>query len=191
MKRGHWVCFAALALAVLPVVALAMPLAALGNARLVNVTPKYMGMGCVSGPTGGAVQFWDVERGETYTLTLSNVTDCGNGGTAPTINVTVKSSSTPGLGNTDLVAYYVSPGVYRFDFYMPANGVCTFPISYCTGESETELVVRRNDGMNKQAHLRAAFFDTGCTNPDPIYNGSCGVVPVEESSWGAIKTLYD
>jgi len=74
---------------------------------------------------------------------------------------------------------------------MPANGVCTFPISYCTGESETELVVRRNDGVNKQAHLRAAFFGTGCTNPDPIYNGSCGTVPVEDSSWGAIKTLYD
>ncbi len=37
-------------------------------------------MGCVSGPTGGAVQSWDVERGDTYTLTLSNVTDCAQRG---------------------------------------------------------------------------------------------------------------
>ncbi len=39
MKKRYWVCFAALVLAVLPVVALAIPLAA-WNARLVNVTPS-------------------------------------------------------------------------------------------------------------------------------------------------------
>ena len=53
--------------AVLPVIALALPL---GSGRLVSVTPVYGG--CVSGPTGGTVQAWDVERGDIYTLTLTN-----------------------------------------------------------------------------------------------------------------------
>jgi hypothetical protein len=67
MKKCYFVFFIVLALAVLPVIALALPL---GSGRLVSVTPVYGG--CVSGPTGGTVQAWDVERGDTYTLTLTN-----------------------------------------------------------------------------------------------------------------------
>jgi hypothetical protein len=188
MTKRYLVCFAVLALVVLPVIAVAAPL---GNARLTNVTPVTSA--CVSGPTGNSVQFWDVERGEIYTLTLSNVTDCANGGTDPTINVRVNNWSTPGFRNAELVAYYVSPGVYQFDFYMPDNAVCTFPIFYCTtpGDGNSGFMVRRNDGAGFQAHLRAAFFDAGCTNPDPIYDGTCGTVPVEPSSWGNIKALYE
>jgi len=67
MKKCYFVFFEVLALAVLPVIALALPL---GSGRLVSVTPVYGG--CVSGPTGGTVQAWDVERGDIYTLTLTN-----------------------------------------------------------------------------------------------------------------------
>jgi hypothetical protein len=188
MKKSYWACFAALALAVLPVIAYAIPL---GTGRLASVTPVYSG--CVSGPTGSTVQMWDVQRGDTYRLTLSNVTDCANGGTDPTINVRV-NASTPTYEYTDLVAYYVSPGVYQFDYYVSTGAVCTMPIFYCTipGEWLTSgLRVRRNDGGDKQAHLRASYWGAGCTNPSPIYGPECGTVPVEQSSWGAIKTLYE
>ena len=189
MNKRYFAFVAVLALAVLPVIAYAIPL---GTGRLAGVTPVYSG--CVFGPTGGTVQAWDVERGDTYRLTLSNVTDCANGGTDATINVRV-NSSTPGYAYTDLVAYYVSPGVYQFDFYVPANAVCTFPIFYCTTPGEwltSGLRTRRNDGGNFQAHLRASAFDEGCTNPEPWVAGECaGTIPVEQSSWGNIKALYE
>jgi hypothetical protein len=120
------------------------------------------------------------------------VVDCANGGTAPTINVRVNSAA-PGYGNTDLVAYYVSPGVYRFNYYLPANAICTMPVFYCTtpGDGQSGMFARRSEGIAFQAHLRAAYFDEGCANPEPISNGTCGTVPAEESSWGAIKTLYN
>ncbi len=187
MKR-YSVCIAIVALAVLPAIALAIPL---GSGRLVSVTP--VSGGCVTGPTGGTVQSWDVEPGQTYTLTLSNVTDCANGGTDPTINVRV-NSSTPGYEYTDLVAVYVSPGVYKFDFTLPAGAWCTLPIFYCTTPGEwltSGLRVRRSDGGNFQAHLRASLFGAGCTNPVMIIGPECGAVPVEPSCWGAIKALYD
>src|SRR6185436_14206404 len=106
--------------------ALAIPSLVQANARLISVVPTDGG--CVSGPTGSSVQFWDVEPGRTYELTISNVTECANGGTGPTINVRVNSST----GNTDLIATLVVPGTYKFTYTLPANGVCTFPIFYCT-----------------------------------------------------------
>ena len=30
------------------------------------------------------------------------------------------------------IATFVSPGVYQFNYTMPANAVCTFPVFYCT-----------------------------------------------------------
>jgi hypothetical protein len=188
MAKRYLVCLVALALAVLPVLAQAIPL---GTGRLVSVTPVYSG--CVFGPSGASVQAWDIQRGDTYRLTLSNVTDCANGGTDPTINVRV-NASTPAHEYSDLVAYYVSPGVYQFDYYVPTGAVCTMPIFYCTTPGEwltSGLRVRRDDGANFQAHLRASYWDAGCTNPNPIIGPECGTVPDEESSWGAIKTLYD
>jgi hypothetical protein len=96
-------------------------------------------------------------------------------------------------GNTDIVAVNVAPGVYEFDYTLPADGVCTFPIFYCTtpGEGFSGLFVFRNDGGGFQAHLRAASFDPGCTNPTEILGPDCMVVPTEKSSWGAIKALYN
>ena len=94
---------------------LSIPSLAQANARLISVVPTDGG--CVSGPTGASVQFWDVEPGRTYELTISNVTECANGGTGPTINVRVNSST----GNTDLVATLVVPSTYKFTYTLPAN----------------------------------------------------------------------
>ena len=181
-------------LAVMMISALAvLPTLAQANARLMSVTP-FDG-GCVSGPAGPAVQAWDVESGKTYTLTISLATDCGNGGTDPTMNVRVNSTT---HGNTDLVATYVgpNPGDYAFNYTMPSNAFCTFPIYYCTtpGQNNTGMLVVRNDGAGPaggfQAHLRASDWSAGCTNPTPRLNGDCGTVPVEPSTWGKVKSLY-
>ncbi len=168
----------------LPAIALAIPL---GGARLTNVTA--VDGGCVSGPTGPAVQSWDVEPSKTYTLTITNVTECAGGGTDATLNVRVNSS---GSGNTDIVATLVAAGTYEFNYTMPADASCTLAIFYCTtpGDGSSGLFTRRDDGDNKQAHLRAATFDPGCTNPQEIIGEFCDSVPVEAKSWGLVKTRY-
>jgi hypothetical protein len=169
-----------LAMAVVPAVAGA-------TGQLTSVTA--VSGGCVSGPTGGAVQAWDVEPGETYTLTISHVLECANNGTDPTLNVRVNSTD---HGNTDLVAINVAPGVYEFNFTLPSDAGCTFPIFYCTtpGLGNTGIKVIRDDGGDFQAHLRAAAFGPGCTNPTEIRGPDCDVVSVEEANWGLTKTLY-
>ena len=180
MTRRHLTLLAALA-------ALTLPSLALANARLISVVPTDGG--CVSGPTGPAVQFWNVEPGKTYELTISNVSECANGGTDPTLNVRVNSSNS---GNTDIVATLVVPGTYKFTYTLPPNGMCTFPIFYCTtpGQNNSGLVVQRNDGGAFQAHLRAATFGPGCTNPQPILGGDCAIVPTRPSTWGRVKSFY-
>ena len=165
-----------------------LPALAHANARLVSVVP--VGTGCVSGPTGPAVQAWDIEPGETYTITVADVVECADGGTGPTIDVRVNSSN---VGNVDLVATLVSPGVYEFDYTMPLDGVCTFPIYTCTipGVIPSGDLVMRDDGGAYQAHLRAAIFQAGCTDPLEILGGDCAPVPNEESSWGTLKTTFE
>lgn len=74
---------------------------AMADARLTSVVP--VDGGCVSGPTGPAVQAWDVEPGETYTLTINDVLECANGGTDATLPVRVNDTA---VGNTDLVATF-------------------------------------------------------------------------------------
>jgi hypothetical protein len=180
MAHRHLILLAALA-------ALSIPSLALANARLISVVPTDGG--CVSGPTGPTVQAWDVQPGKTYELTISNVTECANGGTDATLNVRVNSSNS---GNTDLVATLVVPGTYKFTYTLPANAMCTFPIFYCTtpGQNNTGMFVIRNDGVAFQAHLRAATFGPGCTSPQPIIGGDCLVVPTRPSTWGKVKSIY-
>ena len=164
---------------------LAWPSLAMANARLISVVA--LDGGCVSGPTGNTTQFWDVQPGKTYQLTIQGVTECGNSGTDPTIGVRLNSS---GSGNTDIVANKVSTGTYTFTFMMPANANCTFVIFYCTtpGQPNTGLMVTRNDGGKFQAHLRASTFGAGCSNPTPI-NG-CTTVATRPTSWGSLKVFY-
>src|SRR5262245_44594721 len=156
-------------------------------ARLTNVVA--LDGGCVSGPAGNTVQFWDVQPGKTYQLTITNATECGNGGTAATINVRVNSS---GSGNSDLIATNTAPGTYVFSFTLPVNATCTFPIFYCTtpGQGNSGLKVNRNDGGPFQAHLRAATFGPGCTTPTPITGTGCVDTPVRSSTWATVKQYY-
>ena len=131
----------------------------LGQGKVINVTP--VNTECVSGPSGNGVQSWEVQQGGTYEVTIAGVTDAGNGGTDPTIEVIVKNSS---AGNQCLTAFLQEPGVYKFTITMPANACNTFPITYgSTGcQESTALFARRNDGGNFQSHLRAATFDGSC-----------------------------
>lgn len=179
-RKRYLLCFTILAMSVMPVVASA-------TAMLTNVT--NVSGGCVSGPTGPTTQAWDIEPGETYKVTLSNVLECANGGTDATLNVRLNNTD---LGNTDLVATNVAVGVYEFNFTLPVDAVCTYPINYCTtpGVNSSGIKVIRNDGVNFQAHLRAASFGPGCTNPTEVLGPHCNTVAVEESSWGATKRLY-
>jgi hypothetical protein len=167
-----------------------------GTARLVSVTP--VDGGCISGPTGGTTQAWDIEAGHTYTLRLEDVTECANGGTDPTLDMRI-NSSIPGHEYTDLVATNVAPGVYEVNFTLPENAVCTLPILYCTTPGEwltTGLFVRRDDGATNNngqpftSHLRASTWDPGCLNPIMIPGPECGVVSNQESTWGQVKSRY-
>lgn len=157
------------------------------NARLVSVVP--LDGGCVAGPTGNSVQFWDVEPGKTYRLTITNVTECGNGGTAPTINVRVNNSAG---GNVDLVATLIAPGTYVFDYTVPLTAACTGPIFSCTtpGRGGSGTFVQRNDGETFQSHLRAATFGPGCTNPTEVPGPGCSTVPTRSRTWGSVKAIY-
>lgn len=184
---------AAYVLLVLPVIVCAIDK---GTGRLVSVTP--VDGGCVSGPTGGTTASWDIQPGHTYTIRITGVTECVNGGTDPTLNVRV-NSSIPGHEYTDLVAVYVSPGVYEFDYALPENAWCTLPILYCTTPGEwltTGLFVSRHDGLTNKngipytAHLSASTWSEACTNPEMIIGPECGMVPDETSTWGSIKSLY-
>src|SRR5262249_39495246 len=106
-----------------------------GAAFVQNVTPN--GTGCaVWDQDGSGVVHWDVQQGQSYKVTLVNVTDCGNGGTDATTQVEVKNTT---LGNQSLTANRVSDGVYTFDVTMPANACNTFPIFYCIGGSCGDL----------------------------------------------------
>jgi len=129
----------------------------LGQGKVVNVVP--VNTECVSGPTGGSVQSWDVQEGGSYDVTIAGVTDAANGGTDGTLQVLVKNSSS---GNQCLTAIQQAPGVYKFTITMPANSCNTFPIQYGSCEENEALFARRNDGGNFASHLRAATFDGSC-----------------------------
>lgn len=168
-----------------------------GTGRLVSVVP--VNGGCIAGPSGATTEAWDIEPGYTYTLRIDGVTECANGGTDPTLNVRI-NSSIPDHEYTDLVATYVAPGSYEFDFTLPEDAWCTLPILYCTTPGEwltTGVFVIRHDGAGNtqgvpfSAHLRASSWSEGCTNPTMILGPECGAVPNETSSWGVIKTLYN
>ena len=165
-----------------------IPVLAHADARLVSVTPT--GGGCVWGPSGNYVQAWDVEPGETYTLRLEDVLECAAGGTDPLLDVRINSSNT---GNVDLVAAWVAPGVYEFDFTVPLDGMCTMPVFYCTtpGIYSTGIHAIRDDGAAWQAHLRVSTFEAGCTNPVEILGGDCAPIDLEEKSWGVLKALFE
>jgi hypothetical protein len=160
---------------------------ALANGRLQSV--EALGGACLAGPLGGSVQFWEVEPGQSYKFTITNITDCAHGGTDPQIYVRINSSS---VGNTDVVATNVGPGTYEFTFPIPANARCTMPLFYCVqpGESNTGLMLRRRDGEDFQAHLRMASFGPQCSSPTALNGGECLATPTVSRTWSQVKQIY-
>jgi hypothetical protein len=135
----------------------------LGLGRLSSVVP--LDGGCVfqdSLPLN-AVESWDVAEARAYQITLTNVIDCANAGTDPTLEVMVRSSNT---GNVCVSATQIATGSYTFAVMMPPNACNTYPIHYCTSCSPNlGFFARRADGGPKQSHLRASHFTTACGCP--------------------------
>ncbi len=139
------------------------PAANLGSGRVFSVLP--LDGGCVfdDDQPASSVEHWDVVQGKTYRVTLTNVTDCANGGTDATIKVNVKSSNT---GNQCLDATKVDTGKYQFDVRMPSNACFTYPIVYCASSTCTGndgFFARRRDGGGSTSDLRASTFDGNCS----------------------------
>jgi hypothetical protein len=146
----------------------------LGNATISNVTGANGA--CVASTTNpgphGDVQFWDIQAGGTYTVTLTGATDCYLGANT---NIGVVVHSSVG-GNIYKVATWQSDGVYTFTINSTDwTGQCqTMPIEYCTHDSNGNPANAPGTGKfaldvpgAKKGHLRTATFDTGCTNPVP------------------------
>src|SRR5438034_4761216 len=103
----------------------------LGSAYISNVTSST---NCVVSTTnGGGIQFWDIQAGGTYTVTLSGVTDCASQGNNSTIGVIVHNSAG---GNVYVVATYVDVGVYTFPITLTSQCL-TMPIEYCTHAADS------------------------------------------------------
>jgi hypothetical protein len=135
----------------------------LGIARVSSVVPTNGGCVFQDSLPLTSVENWDVQEGFSYAVTLTQVTDCANGGTDATIGVIVKSSNT---GNMCLVATKVATGTYTFTVTMPAASCHTYPIMYCaTSCSGGGMLARRADGGAKASHLRASVFGPGCSAP--------------------------
>ncbi|PYK84248.1 MAG: hypothetical protein DME40_19735 [Verrucomicrobia bacterium] len=81
----------------------------LGQGYISNVTGSA-GNCVFSDTNGGGIQFWDVQAGGTYTITLSNVVDCDQGQDSQ-IGVIVHNSTG---GNIYTLANQQSVGVYQF-----------------------------------------------------------------------------
>ncbi len=170
---------------ILAVAALAalLPATVLAAARVTSVVP--VDGGCVTGPTGNSnIQNWDIEKGKTYQITFSGVTDCANGGTDAGIGFELKNSVG---GNTFWAANIGAPGVYSGTFVLPAGGCETFPVRYCTtdGVANSGIAALAPTG-SAVVHMRAATFAPGCASPQEIL---CAT-PSKPAAWGTIKSLY-
>jgi uncharacterized protein (DUF2141 family) len=152
----------------------------LGQAYISNVTS---GSNCVfSNTNGGGIQFWDIQAGGTYTVTLTGV-ECDQGMDA-TIDVIVHNSTG---GNINATATQQSVGVYTFTVTLGAQCL-TMPIEYCTQISKTQEGAGWGPGTGLFAqdtiadgsaagghvgHLRTSTFDGSCvrTGDDTTCSG--------------------
>ena len=160
-----------------------LPATAFATARVTSVVP--VDGGCAFGPSGTSnIQSWDIQKGKTYKITFTGVTDCANGGTDASIGFELKNSVG---GNTFWAASMGSPGVYSGTFILPGGGCETFPVRYCTqaGVANSGIAALAPTG-NAVVHMRAATFGPSCSSPQEIF---C-TTPVKPTAWGTIKALY-
>jgi hypothetical protein len=155
--------------------------AQLGSARVSNVVPLDGGCVLADSLPLNAVESWDVEQTKTYAVTLTQLTDCANGGTDASIQVVVKSSNT---GNMCLTASKVATGTYTFSVTLPGSACHTYPITYCTSGCSGGFTARRSDGGNKASHLRAATFGAGCSAPTTDTDCTLGCSPLVSNIGG-------
>src|SRR5437899_7197808 len=98
----------------------------LGHGYVSSVTSST---NCVYSDTNnGGNQFWDIQAGGTYTVTLSGVDDAANTGLDPTMSVIVHNSAG---GNICVTATQTAEGVYTFTITLGAQCL-TMPIEYGT-----------------------------------------------------------
>jgi hypothetical protein len=153
----------------------------LGQAYISNVTSGSSS--CVANTVNnGGPQFWDIQAGGTYTVTLTGV-ECDQGQDA-SIDVLVHNSTG---GNIQATALQQSVGVYTFTVTLGAQCL-TMPIEYCTQISKTQEGAGFTPGTGLFAqdtiadgsaagghvgHLRTATFDDSCvrTGDDTVCSG--------------------
>jgi hypothetical protein len=131
---------------------------------------------CVKSTTnGGGIQFWDLQAGGTYTVTISGVDDAANHGMDPSMDVIVHNSAS---GNINVTATGAGDGVYTFSIHLTTQCL-TMPIEYGTlscnpqspqcnpmpGFQGFGLFAQDNVGGvagGHEGHLRTATFDANC-----------------------------
>jgi hypothetical protein len=185
-SKCTWVaCIAAVAVCMTMGTAGAGP-ANLGNATVSSVTSTS---NCVYSDTnGGGVQFWDVQAGGTYTVTLSGVTDCDP---LSQIGVIVHNS---GGNNIYVLADQQSEGVYTFTITLTTQCL-TMPIEYCTHDATGLPANQPGSGMfaqdapgGNQGHLRTTIFDSDCVKQGD--DTTCQATPPPTASITVCK-FYD
>jgi hypothetical protein len=149
----------------------------LGCGYISNVTSNG---NCVQSTTNnGGQQFWDIEAGGTYTVTLSNVIDCASQGNETTIGVIVQNSVGGNIGATasqDLL----NPVEGQYTFTITLGSQCeTMPILYCTSNGDPSTGLKAQDDISNApgghlGHLRIATFDGSCNVTD---NPLCSASP--------------
>lgn len=146
----------------------------LGSGYVSSVTS---GTNCVYSDTnGGGIQFWDIQAGGTYTVTLSGVNDAANQGLDPTMSVIVHNSAG---GNLCVTATQTGvDGVYTFTITLGAQCL-TMPIEYgtltCNPKSPGCVPAPGCQGFGvfaqdnvggiaggHEGHLRTTIFDENC-----------------------------
>jgi hypothetical protein len=146
----------------------------LGHGYVSSVTS---GTNCVYSDTnGGGIQFWDIQAGGTYTVTLSGVDDAANLGLDPTMSVIVHNSAG---GNLCVTATQTGvDGEYTFTITLGAQCL-TMPIEYgtltCNPKSPGCVPAPGCQGFGvfaqdnvggiaggHEGHLRTTIFDENC-----------------------------
>jgi hypothetical protein len=142
----------------------------LGHGYISNVTSST---NCVYSDTnGGGNQFWDIEAGGTYTVTLSGVDDAANTGMDSSMSVIVHNSVG---GNICTTANQTTEGVYTFTITLgaqcmtmpieygtlscnPNSGGCV-PVAGCQGFGMFAQDYNGTGAGGNEGHLRTTIFD--------------------------------